>query len=1673
MLKNKIFKTILTIILSASVQLVLAQNPQSWINFNQSYYKISLESTAAFELDYNDLLETGVPISTIDARSFQIFYRGQEIAIRVTGQSDGRLDEGDVIQFLGKKNDGTSDTPLYKNPEHQSHQYYNLFTDKSAYFLTWKNDGTNGKRIQEQNIINNTNDLAAENSVEKELLRLFTNNGDRGQRYSPNNEVYNSAFDLGESWTGSPFTNPTNFSITELGKAVRTELPPTLEILIQGRNMLQHQTEVLVGPNTNSLRSIGTVNFEGYEYVTFSADLEWTDVANNGDMVVRLLPQASNTDRISVSYIKVDFQMEPDLNNEAGGKLTLNPNPSGSSFIQFLNTNSTARLYRIDNFNEPVLLRTNRVGSEINTVIQNTLNGAELFLQNQNFLTPTIEKTSFRNFDNLNPDYVILSHPELSKASGDYSDPVKAYAAYRNSEEGGGYDTLVVDINRLYNQFNYGEISPLAVYRFTQYLVENTKAEMVFIIGKGLNWYHNYHRRNEIPSNLYNEYVPTAGAPGSDFLFGFDLEENNRAAISFGRLNAHNSQIVADYLDKIKEMEAQPIDDLRRKHFLNLSGGVSFSEVNRFSSYINDFANYAENPYIGGDYSNITKETTQVVEFINVADEVNQGLNLITFFGHSGPNTADIDIGRVSDENLGYNNKGKYPFILINGCDAGAFYQIAENETTFGEDWVNTAGKGSTGILAHAYLGFPNELKRYSDLFYANAYGDSVFIDKPIGLVLKKTINDYLAIFGTNPAPLYMSQAQQMNLLCDPAYKLFPAAKPDYAISDEDLEVVSLDGQPIDALTTEFGLDVIIRNYGITSQDSIEILVKRTLPSNEIIVQDTQKVAAIYYQDTVTVSIFNDQAESFGQNIFEVIIDPSGKIPEIKDENNIATINYFLTLGTTLNLYPYDDGLSDKQNITLTAQAVNLLSEERDFLFELDTSRKFNSPYLKTQNIRAKVIAKWETDLLPNDNQAYFWRSKFANPTENELDEWTISNFTYSSLAQQGWQQNTADQFLLNSIEGITIAENWTFEENTFNLEVRTPGNSEMANFSVKINGNEYAITNLVTEQGLDARCAINTLNLLAFDRSSGAPYSILTDGNRFDINDKLTCGIRPQVINQIRNNQLSQPETYFKKYFDELPDGDIVLLSSFDSVAWNILRANNRAELLDLGASASVVDNLQNGDPYILLGRKGLGAGNGIEVTTNQTPKSEQTISLNEVVQARFESGSIISKTIGPVKEWIQLDAEFADVETSDVIRMDVFGIDSLNNQTLLFSDAVLPLDISAVNPNQYHLLRLRVTFSDSDNLSPAKLATWKVNFREVPDAVLLPAETAERANTELAEGEKFSKSFRAVNVTPNDFDASIPYLRQVFNRNERIFHNENYTLAPILADSDTTFLIEVDTRGKVGENDLTISLNPNSNYNEKRLTNNVISYQNLFDVKKDSLPPFVEVTFDGISILDGDIVSPRPYIQIKLKDENTVINKTDTTGIEIQLRRECEECMSERINFSNPNIEWMPANEENPFTINYQPDALEDGNYQLGVQATDASENAAGEEPYKVRFEVINASTITNFYPYPNPFSTSTRFVFTLTGTDLPQEIKIQILTVTGRVVREILQDEIGPIHIGNNITDYAWDGKDEFGDRLANGVYLYRVLVRKDGAFMEQRATAGDKAFTKGYGKLYILR
>lgn len=1671
MLRNK-FTVIIAALLFCLGSSTYGQQPNDWINFNQTYYKISISQEGVYQLTYDDLVEAEIQLSAIDARTFRLYHRGQEVAILVNGQSDGRLDPADNIQFLAKANDGTLDTFLYDDPSSQPHTFYNLYSDETAYFLTWSLDGSAGKRMEQVNPINNSNGLAPESSLISTVRAVQVNSFSLGKPFAPNNEVRNSSFSIGEGFSGTVFTGSSTVILNGVNQQNRAQDNLSFELLIQGRNNRSHSVEVLIGPSNTSLRAIGFYNFDGFDFIKVIEDINWSDINTNGDLYVRINATASTNDNISVSYTNLQYNRSFNMTNAINSRFDLLPKAGGSSFLSFTNVNSSAKVYRVDDFNSPKVLEVSRVGGTISTVIQNMSAGASLYFQNQTVLGAALKRMNFRDLSAYNPEYVIISHEDLNKPIGDYGAVVEDYAAYRASIAGGSFDTLTVFIEELNNQFNYGEYSPAAIYRFSQHLVTNTQANFVFLIGKGLNWFNRPKRKTEV-AGQFNEFIPSAGYPGADNLFGFGLEAPNTFSLSFGRLNAHNPQIVADYLDKIKLMEASPLDDLRRKAFLHLSGGLTESEIATFNNYIQQFSQFAQAAYIGGSAEEITKQTTQVVELINVAEQVNEGLNMITFFGHSGTGSADIDIGFVSNPDFGYQNEGKYPLIFVNGCNAGSIYELSSGAVTFGEDWVNTPRLGATHVLAHTSEGFPNELKRYSDLFYSIAFGDSAYIDAPIGEIQLKTANDYLAIFGDTPAEIFTSQAQQFNLMGDPAYKLFPANKPDFDIKDEDIRIVSLDGAPIDALTNQFAFDIIVRNFGITTDDSVAITVNRRLPSNELIALDTQFFASPYYSDTLRYIINNNKIGEFGDNSFEIIIDAPKVISEISEFNNTATFNYFLSLGTTINLYPYSASWVNTTAVTLTTQSVDLLSQERDYLFEIDTVNTFNSAFLKNGRVTAKVIANWNTEVANEVNQTYYWRTRFADVAEGELDDWTSSYFIYNPAVEKGWGQNTINEFVKNEYVGLTLSQNdWQFFQKQIPLTVTCIAESGPNPFQISIAGDEFVTT--ASSRGL---CRRGSINLIAFDQTTGAPYLVLSNGSLFDLDDPLSCGRRPQLINQIFNSNLNDPTTYFQKYYNELAAGDYVLLTSYDSTAWQVLIGNNRAQLLDLGATGTVLDGLRNGNPYILLGQKGIGEGKGIERYSYSQPEDDPTtqlqVSLNEPIDINFTTGVMTSTIIGPAKRWQTVDASFVDVDNADQIRVDVFGVDSLNTQVLLYADISLPLSVEAIDAKIYPYLRLRSILTDSSNFTPARIKQWQVTYDELPDAVIVPDQEIADDNAQLAEGESYAIDFKVVNVTPTSFEDSIYYRVNLFNQNSRTSELSQGMLPALGAKAESEFTVAINSRNKVGLNDFNIVINPTGGFNEYRKINNQISLFNLIDVKKDSIPPFIDITFDGISIMDGDIVSPSPLIKVAIKDENKLLLKNDTSNISLSTQRFCEGCSREAIYFSSPNVNYSPATESEPFTITYRPDKFVDGQYKLRAAVSDESDNVAGEEPYELSFEVVNASTITNFFPYPNPFSTQTRFVFTLTGSEIPDEIKIQILTVSGRVVREILQDEIGMIHIGNNITDYAWDGRDEFGDTLANGVYLYRVLVRKDGVFMDQRQTSADKAFKKGYGKMYILR
>ena len=211
-------------------------------------------------------------------------------------------------------------------------------------------------------------------------------------------------------------------------------------------------------------------------------------------------------------------------------------------------------------------------------------------------------------------------------------------------------------------------------------------------------------------------------------------------------------------------------------------------------------------------------------------------------------------------------------------------------------------------------------------------------------------------------------------------------------------------------------------------------------------------------------------------------------------------------------------------------------------------------------------------------------------------------------------------------------------------------------------------------------------------------------------------------------------------------------------------------------------------------------------------------------------------------------------------------------------------------------------------------------------------------------------------------------------------------------------------------------------------------------------------------------------------LTDESEFLALNDTSLFDIYLLY--PDGSKQSIVFDNVTAIFYPADQNNLSKDNVAQVILKktfaiDGTYQLVVQGYDRSGNTSGDNVYRISFKVINKPMISNVMNYPNPFTTSTRFVFTLTGSEVPQQMKIQILTISGRIIKEIFMNELGNIHIGNNITDYTWNGTDQFGDQLANGLYFYRVNAKLNGKEIDHYETGTDQYFKNGIGKMYLMR
>jgi len=208
-----------------------------------------------------------------------------------------------------------------------------------------------------------------------------------------------------------------------------------------------------------------------------------------------------------------------------------------------------------------------------------------------------------------------------------------------------------------------------------------------------------------------------------------------------------------------------------------------------------------------------------------------------------------------------------------------------------------------------------------------------------------------------------------------------------------------------------------------------------------------------------------------------------------------------------------------------------------------------------------------------------------------------------------------------------------------------------------------------------------------------------------------------------------------------------------------------------------------------------------------------------------------------------------------------------------------------------------------------------------------------------------------------------------------------------------------------------------------------------------EDNTGPVINLFMNDENFASGGITNEAPTLIVRLQDENG-INTASGIGHDI--------------------VATIDGDDVNPFVLNnYYVTELDDytrgglsfpfrdlkpGLHTLTLKAWDVYNNSSTAEIQFVVHDQDNGLVIDRVLNYPNPFVNYTEFWFNHNSSEI-LNISVQIFTISGKIVRTINGQTSGS---GSKITtstsrDIVWDGRDDFGDKIGKGTYIYKLKVQ----------------------------
>lgn len=642
-----------------------------WQLANSPAIKIGIHQTGWYRVTPATLASAGINLASLDPRTLRLYNGGREIAIRVSGEADGRFDIGDAIEFYGTAVDAQS-------------------TKTQVYWLTAAAGNGLRMKVQPKGSANGTAISFPSVAELKERFIYFASleNGER--------ENY-----FGKVVTADPAVH--NLTLSNIDPAGPNAV---VEVAVQGVTLVPHRVTV-----TLNGQAIGEIvyNDKNAGLGRFSVP---QSLLVEGSNVISLAtaPNADPADASLVDAIRIGYTHKAVADQNVA--IVNIPSRTGArSFDGF--SNSQIRAFDVTNA---------AAVQEITGTVARTASGYSITLQPgvsaRRLLVSTVDKA-------LVPDSIGVNRPSTwnSGTNGanvvyithrDFAASVAPLKALRESQ---GYSVAIVDVEDLYDEFSSGLESPAAIRAFVARARSawSVKPSFVTFVGDGTHDPKNYLGAGDfsfIPSKLIEASVEMAS---DDWLVdgnGDDLPD-----VAVGRLPVRT---VAESTAMIAKIIAFESAGTANRSALLVSDTTDISD---FANTTAEIRALLPSDYVVSEISRGADTDAAIRQ--SVLSGANSGPGIVNFVGHGTIDMWRGNLLNASDAGT-LGNSGRLSVYVSGNCLNG-YYQDPYLES-LGEALLK-APNGAVAVWASSGATGPEGQRVLLDGFYRSLFaGPSITI---------------------------------------------------------------------------------------------------------------------------------------------------------------------------------------------------------------------------------------------------------------------------------------------------------------------------------------------------------------------------------------------------------------------------------------------------------------------------------------------------------------------------------------------------------------------------------------------------------------------------------------------------------------------------------------------------------------------------------------------------------------------------------------------------------------------------------------------------------------------------------------------------------------------------------------------------------------------------------